>query len=72
MTEQFIINDKEVNVNSLEVDGVDSLDYPDFCDAYFCSGTFEDGSNMSDDELNEFSDKYGYILNEKAHESLQG
>ena len=30
------------NVVDAEIDGVDSRDYPDFCDAYFCYAVWED------------------------------
>jgi len=30
---------------------VDMSDYPDFCDAYFESAIYEDGTALSDDEL---------------------
>ena len=43
---------KEVNRNSLEVDGIDHSDYPDFSDAYFSYGEYMDGTEMNDDELN--------------------
>ena len=33
------------------VDGIDMSDYPDFCDAYFESAVYEDGTALTDDEL---------------------
>ncbi len=45
-----ILNGKKVV--DLEIDGVDSGDYPDFCNAYFSSGCYEDGTPLTDDELN--------------------
>jgi hypothetical protein len=33
------------------VDGIDMSDYPDFCDAYFESACYEDGTALTDDEL---------------------
>ena len=42
-----ILNGKKVI--DLEVDGVDSADYPDFSDAYFSYGCYEDGTPLTDD-----------------------
>jgi len=48
---KILINGKEVDVDSLVVDGIDPKDAPDYCDAYFSEGCFKDGTEMSDDEL---------------------
>jgi hypothetical protein len=66
--QEYLIDGKAVNYSSLEVDGVDSSDYPDFCDAYLDSGEFEDGTQMTDEQLDLFRDMYG--LNELAYETL--
>ena len=64
------INGKEVDYSSLEVDGVDSRDYPDFSDAYFSSGYFTDGTPMSDEDLDQLTNTYGEMLYDKAYDSL--
>ena len=46
-----IINNKEVNMGSLQIEDVYTSDYPDFVDAYVSEGYFTDGSMMSEDEL---------------------
>ena len=63
-----ILNGKKVV--DLEVDGVDSGDYPDFCNAYFSSGCYEDGTPLTEDELNKLTDLAGDVLWEMAYESL--
>ena len=63
-----ILNGKKVV--GLEVDGVDSGDYPDFCNAYFSSGCYEDGTPLTDDELNKLTDLAGDVLWEMAFDSL--
>lgn len=50
-------------VEDLEVDGVDSKDYPDFCDAYFRRG-------IHIKENRELTEKYPEIVNEMAYQSL--
>jgi hypothetical protein len=68
--EGIVINGKEVDKASLEVDGVDSRDYPDFSDAYFSAGSFTDGTPLSDEEIDQLSDQYGDLLYDKAYDSL--
>jgi hypothetical protein len=63
-----ILNGKKVV--DLEVDGVNSGDYPDFCDAYFSSGSYEDGTPLTEDELNKLTDVAGDVLWEMAFDSL--
>ncbi len=70
MQQGITINGKEVDVNSLQVDGVDTRDYPDFSDAYFSDGQFEDGSDMSDEELEMLRDEHGDLLHELVFDSL--
>jgi len=63
-----ILNGKKVI--DLQVDGVDSSDYPDFCSAYFSSGCYEDGTPLTDDELNKLTDLAGDVVWEMAFDSL--
>ena len=63
-----ILNGKKVV--DLEVDGVVSGDYPDFCDAYFSSGCYEDGTPLTDDELEHLTILASDVLWEMAFDSL--
>jgi hypothetical protein len=67
-----MINGKQVDIRSLEVDGVDTEDYPDFSDAYFSVGEYTDGTPMSDQELDWLSDHHRDLLHQMAHEGTQG
>jgi len=62
------LNEKEVC--NLEIDGVDSSDYPDFCDAYISYACYVDGTPLSDDEMNQLNEMYPEIVNQMAFESL--
>ena len=45
-------------IKNIDIDGIDTNDYPDFCDAFICSAEYE-GLAMTNeqlDELNEDSD----------------
>ena len=58
-------------VENLSIDGVDMMDYPDFCDVYFDYGTWADtGKELTDDELELLTQQNGDILNEMAHENV--
>lgn len=57
-------------VVDIEIDGVDTRDYPDFCDAYFSDAYWDDtGAQLTDDEINELTDLYPEVVNEMAFES---
>ena len=56
-------------VENIEVDGVDTSDYPDFCDAYFSHAVWkETGIELTDDELEKLGDEYPCVLNAMAFE----
>jgi len=63
-----ILNGKKVI--DLEIDGVDSSDYPDFSDAYFSYGCYEDRTPLTDDELDRLTILADDVLWEMAFESL--
>ena len=62
------LSGRSINLASLEIDGIDSSDYPDFCDAFFSYATFEDGEELSDEELEDLSEKYADVVNMMAHD----
>lgn len=72
MSQPIKINGKQVDVRSLQVDGVDTEDYPDFSDAYFSVGEYTDGTPMSDEELDWLNDNHRDLLHQMAHEGTQG
>ena len=61
---------KEVNISTLVIDGVDTRDYPDFCDAYVAYGNFADGTEMSESDLDTFNEDNPEVAQEMAFESL--
>jgi len=42
---------KEVDFKSLQVEGINYSDYPDFCDAYISGGYFVDGEPLDDEAI---------------------
>ncbi len=64
------INGKEVNTKSIEIDGIDRRDYPDFVDAYASHAEFTNGEALTDDELDELTDKHSDLIQEKAYDEV--
>jgi hypothetical protein len=52
------------------VDNIDLRDYPDFCDAYFESACYEDGTALTDDELIDLTDHNQEILHEMVYDLI--
>ena len=64
------LNGKKIDRASLEIEDVDPRDYPDFCDAHFSYATFEDGTKLTDDELDQLNYEYPEDVWELAFASL--
>lgn len=47
-------------IEDVEVDGIDTNDYPDFCDAYIASATYK-GREMTDEELDTLNEDNSYV-----------
>lgn len=41
-------------IDNIEIDGIDTKDYPDFSDAYICGADY-DGKPMTDEQLEEIN-----------------
>ena len=54
-----------VRYDSITIEGIDTSDYPDFCDAYISSAEWEDGTELTEEELEEFAEANTSIPNEK-------
>lgn len=54
-------------IDNIEVDGIDTKDYPDFSDAYIVSADYK-GKPMTDEQLDEINDdgdfQYQCIMND--------
>ena len=65
-----MVNGKEIDMRSLEIDGVNPRDYPDFSDAYISYALFTDGTELNDQELEQLNDEHGDLVHELAYDSL--
>ena len=59
---QIIINEKEVDIGSIEIGGIDHNDYPDFSDAYVEYAESVNGYGLSEAECELLQDKYSDII----------
>ncbi len=50
--------------------GVDRSDYPDFCDAFIESASWENGIELTESELEQLNDEHPELVNEEAFFSL--
>ena len=62
---------RNAKIVDLEVDGVNTWDYPDFVDAFVSYAVWQDtGKELTDQELDELNDKHPEIAQELALEQL--
>lgn len=47
-------------IDNIEIDGIDSRDYPDFCDAYISSADYN-GEEMTDEQLEEINNDSEFV-----------
>jgi hypothetical protein len=49
---------------NVQLDGIDTRDYPDFVDAYICYAEHEDGTELTDEELEAIPPEeiYEYVI----------
>lgn len=64
----MMLNSKPIDTKSIEIDGVDQADYPDFSDAYISSAAYTDGTLLSDTELEQLNNQESEFINQKIHD----
>ena len=66
------MNQLGIDDSSIEIDGIDMRDAPDFVDAYISYAEWEDGTELTDDELEMLNDasEYQTLAQEKAFEKV--
>ena len=55
-------------IDDIEVDGIDTRDYPDFCDAYISSATYK-GKEMTESQLERLNEDRQFVY-EQVQERL--
>jgi len=65
------LNGREVDPKSINIEGVDRSDYPDFADAFISEAQWmNDGTALDDEELEQLTEENGGLVNERAHEQM--
>ena len=54
-------------IEDVEVDGIDTNDYPDFCDAYIAAATYK-GRDMTYEELDVLNENSSYVYEETLNQ----
>ena len=47
-------------IDNIEVDGIDTKDYPDFCDSFIASADY-DGKPMTNEQLDELNEDSDFV-----------
>ena len=61
---------ENIDLSSLDIDGIFMNDYPDFCDAYFSTGQYKDGELLTNEELEQLSDTQRELLHSLVFERI--
>jgi hypothetical protein len=61
---------KVIDYSTIQIDGVDSNDYPDFADAYISYAEYTDGTPLDDEELEQLNNDMPEYAQEHAVDSL--
>jgi predicted NAD/FAD-binding protein len=62
-----MLNGRVVDTSSLELEGIDGRDAPDFCDAYFSAGLWQDGTKMSDEDLDALKESHPDLFYDRVY-----
>ena len=58
----------KVDMNTVEIEGIDMGDYPDFVDAFFSYAEDHRGRELTEEELDAFNDAHYDLTNEIIHD----
>jgi hypothetical protein len=62
---------KYVILSTVEIDGIDHKDSPDYTDAFAAYAEWHNGEPLTENELEAWQDANSDIINQLAHESLR-
>lgn len=60
--QNVIIDGKQVDLKSVYVDDIDPKDAPDYCDAFISEASFEDGTPLTEKQMEELFGICGHDL----------
>lgn len=56
-------------ITNIEIEGIDTKDYPDFCDAFIASADYN-GKPMTEKQLDDINDSHSEFVHEKVYEII--
>jgi hypothetical protein len=59
----------KVDLSTVEIDGIDTRDYPDFADAFFSYAEDHKGRELTDAEIDSLNDQHYDLTNEIIHDN---
>lgn len=63
------LNGKKIDISSIEIEDIDRRDYPDFVDAFISAASYEDGTPLTDSELDQLTQQEGGWINWYIHDN---
>lgn len=63
-------NNKNVDPDTIQIDGINFSDAPDFVDAYISYAEYSDGIELSDDELDKFTEENYDLVYQKVQDHI--
>jgi len=60
----------ELDYKSIELEGVDTRDYPKFCDAFISEALWKNGTPLTEEELDILHEDHPELVYEKVMEHL--
>lgn len=62
MSRTVKLNKRDVAVATIQVNGIDHSDYPDYANAYVDSAQYTDGTDLSFEELDQLQEQYPDVV----------
>lgn len=67
-----MITPHDIDVHTIEIQGINHADQPDYSDAYIHSVNRKCGKPLNDEELTHLHDHFGSFVHETVFESIHG
>ena len=64
----MVLDGKKVDTSTIQIDGIERWDYPDFADAYIDYAEYEDGTPLNEKEIDALNSQYGEWVNSEIHD----
>lgn len=66
----MMTNEQLNDICNIELQDIDTKDYPDFCDAFIANATWSNGVELTEAELDDINDNHSDFVYEAVLDSL--